>query len=349
MRAIGPRPGRCTMTVSNFRPPNDEPAVRHAGLQVLVDAARAAPAPALRVDAQAVHAGWQQRRTGQRRGLAVGLVLAATVLLGVGALELRGAIDRTSDDVDAPVAVQGATPAPSVTGIEGIGSTPAPDTGRDPRDGAAPREPAPSVAPVLVATLHVSPLTPGAAGPEVLGARTLRLPEGSWSIESEEAEPVEVVLPDGTLELRGGSVHVRVAGTVAYVEVLRDEVLRVDASGQRITLRPRPAEGAAEPAGPGPSPAELAREAEELMAAGDRAGAIRTLRRLVTRHGRSAAAQAGLIDLGRLLKASGQPDEARCAYGLFLTRWPGHALAGDVTRAREALGHGPSCDGLRPR
>lgn len=326
------------MTVSDFRPPSDEPTVRHEGLRVLVDAARAEPAPVLRVDAQAVYAGWQQRRTGQRRGLAVGLVLAATVLLGVGVLELRGAIDRTSD-VDGPVAVDGgSTPAARATGVEGTGPVPVPDPTVQ---GVPPREPAPAVAPVLAATIHVSPLTPGAAGPEVLGARTLRLPAGSWSIDSEEAEPVEVALPDGELELRGGSVHVQVAGDVAHVEVLRGEVLRVDATGQRITLHPRPAVA-------GPSPAELAREAEELMAAGDRAGAIRTLRRLVTRHGRSAAAQAGLIDLGRLLKASGQPDEARCAYGLFLTRWPGHALAGDVARARETLGNGPSCDGLRP-
>lgn len=327
------------MTVSDFRPPSDEPAVRHEGLRVLVDAARAEPAPTLRVDAQAVYAGWQQRRTGQRRGLAVGLVLAATVLLGVGVLELRGAIDRTSN-ADEPVAVDGgSTPAARATGVEDAGPAPVPDPTHQ---GVAPREPTPSVAPVLAATIHVSPLTPGMAAPEVLGARTLRLPAGSWSIDSEEAEPVEVALPDGTLELRGGSVQVQVAGDVAHVEVLRAEVLRVDATGQRITLRPRLAVA-------GPSPAELAREAEELMAAGDRAGAIRTLRRLVTRHGRSAAAQAGLIDLGRLLKASGQPDEARCAYGLFLTRWPGHALAGDVTRAREALGKGPSCDALRPR
>lgn len=337
------------MTVSDFRPPSDEPAVRHEGLRVLVDAARAEPAPALHVDAQAIYAGWQQRRTGQRRGLAVGLVLAATVLLGVGVLELRGAIDRESE-AEGPVAVDGgSTPAARPTDAEGTRAALAPDPTLE---GIAPREPVPPALPVLAATIHVSPLAPGRAAPEVLGARALRLPEGSWSIDSEEAEPVEIALPDGTLELRGGSVQVRIAGDVAHVEVLRDEVLRVDATGQRITLRPRPARGVAEPAGPtvaSPSPAELAREAEELMAAGDRAGAIRALRRLVTRHGRSAAAQAGLIDLGRLLKASGQPDEARCAYGLFLARWPGHALAGDVTRAREALGKGPSCDALRPR
>lgn len=321
------------MNASDFRPPADEPPVRNPQLRALVDAARAEPTPALRVDAQAVYAGWQQRRTGQRRGLAVGLAVAAAVLLAFGVVELRGARQET----ETPVAAGSESPVPPAPSTRGAAPAPAPDV-------VAPHEPEPSVAPALASTIHVSPLEATAGTPEVLGPRELRLPAGSWSIDSEEPEPVEVVLPDGALQLRGGSVHVQVAGDVAHVQVLRDEVLRVDSTGRWTTLRARP-----EPATAGPSPAELAREAEELMAAGDRAGAIRALRRLVTRHGRSAAAQAGLIDLGRLLKASGQPDEARCAYGLFLARWPGHALAGDVTRAREALGDGPVCDGLRPR
>jgi hypothetical protein len=326
------------MNADPFRPELDEAAVRHPQLRVLVDAARAEPPPELHVDAQSVYVGWQQRRAGQRRGLAVGLALAAAVLLTVGLLELQSA----TQGGDAPVAVRGGSPEPGAAPhTERTTPAPAPEV-------VAPVEPA---EPVLASSIHVSPLEPTDVVAEVLGPRRLRLPEGRWSIDSEEAEPVEVVLPDGALRLRGGSVHVRVAGDVAHVEALRDEVLRVDATGRWTTLRPRPSEGAAEPAEPsvGPSPGQLAREAEELMAAGDRPGAIRVLRRLVTRHGRSAAAQAGLIDLGRLLKAAGQADEARCAYGLFLARWPGHALAGDVTRAREALGDGPTCDGLRPR
>src|SRR5690606_20731834 len=191
-------------------------------------------------------------------------------------------------------------------------------------------------------------LEPTEASPEVLGPRRLRLPEGRWSIDSEAPEPVVVELPDGTVELRGGMVHVEVAGAVARIEVRRARVERFDTEGRRVVEPTEPTEPGPAKA-TGPSAAELAREAEGYMAAGNRAEAIRTLRRLVTRHGRSAAAQAGLIDLGRLLKASGQLDEARCAYALFLERWPGHALAGDVTRAQRALGQGPACDGLRPR
>jgi hypothetical protein len=330
------------MSVANFTPDDDEPAVRNPRLRLMVEAARAEPAPVLRVDAAAVHAGWQERRAGQRRSVAVALSLAAAVVLGVGLWQLRGATDEPEVPVTANVDRPATDPEPGVS-----------DRDVDPpvsaRDEPKPDVAEPTVAPTLAATIHVSPLEPTAGTPEVLGPRRLRLPDGSWSIDSEEAEPVEVALPDGTLELRGGSVHVKIAGDVAHVEVLRDEVLRVDLRGHRTTLHATP-EPATEPAGPtGPTPAALAREAEAMLAAGDRAGAIRALRRLVTRHGRSAASQGGLIDLGRLLKAAGQPDEARCAYGLFLERWPGHALAGDVTRARTALGDGPACDGLHPR
>lgn len=326
------------MTVGDLHPRPDEPAVRHPQLRLLVDAARAEPPPALRVDAEAVYAGWQQQRAGQRRGLAVGLAVAAAVLLTVGVLELGRS---TREDEPARVAAPRNPPSPEVasppSGPDSAAATP------EPR--AASAMP-PSASPVLASSIHVAPLEPTAAAVEVLGPRHVRLPEGSWSIDSAGSEPVEVALPDGMLQLRGGSVHVQVAGDVAHVDVLRDEVLRVDAQGRSTTLRARPPAG---PAAAGPTPAALAREAEAQMAAGDRQGAIRTLRRLVTRHGRSAAAQAGLIDLGRLLKATGHANEARCAYGLFLARWPGHALAGDVTRAREALGPGPACDGLRPQ
>lgn len=320
------------MSAEDFRPASDEPSVRHPALRRLVDAARAEPPPVLQVDAQAVHAGWQQRRAGQRRGLGLGLAVAAAVLLTVGLLELRSIMSEP----EAPVAVhEGTAVAPSP-------EAPAPAATPNERGSAEPLAPA---EPVLAASIHVAPLSPTTASPQVLGPRHLRLPDGRWSIDSEEPEPVEVELPDGTLRLRGGSVHVQVAGDVAHVEAQRDEVLRIDAQGRQTTLRARPTE----PTAGGPSPAALAREAEELMAAGDRQGAIRALRKLVTRHGRSPAAQAGLIDLGRLLKAAGQTDEARCAYGLFLARWPGHALAGDVTRARQALGEGPACDGLRAK
>lgn len=322
----------------DFRPAPSEPAVRHPGLRALVDAARDVPAPVVTTSAQAIFAGWQRERARQRRGLVLGLVAvaAAVVLLVVGGLGLRS----TSDDREGASTIADGAPPPRALD-DGAATGPH-------RPPAEPGEPPPIAAPVLAASIAVVPLDATSTAPQVLGARRLQLSEGRFSIDSQEPEPVEVVLPDGALELRGGSVHVQVAGDVAHVEVLREQVLRIDLTGRATPLRPSPSEATA-PTATAQSPAALAREAEELMAAGNRAGAIRVLRRLVTRHGRSAAAQAGLIDLGRLLKAAGQPDEARCAYGLFLARWPGHALAGDVTRAREALGPGPACEGLRPR
>jgi hypothetical protein len=68
---------------------SDEPSVRNVRLRALVDAARSVGLPALRVDARAVHAGWQQRRAQQRWRLA-GLagILVAVVVLSTMAVRL---------------------------------------------------------------------------------------------------------------------------------------------------------------------------------------------------------------------------------------------------------------------
>ncbi|MCA9710175.1 MAG: tetratricopeptide repeat protein, partial [Myxococcales bacterium] len=186
---------------------------------------------------------------------------------------------------------------------------------------------------------------PPEASPQLLGPDRLRLPPGRWSVETEAGRRAEVVLPDRTLELHGAHIHVEVAGDVARVEVLRGEVTEHHAAD------PARLEAPAEPAESRRAPLDadaLAREAEVHLAAGRRGEAIKSLRRLVTRFPRSAAAQAGLIDLGRLLEREGQADRARCAYALFLERWPSHSLRGDVASAQRALGPGPACDGLRP-
>ncbi len=324
------------MTSIDFRPPLDEPPVHDPRLLPFVDAARAEPPPLVGVDAQAIYAEWQQRRSSRRRAIAVGLGLAAVLLLAVGLRE--GSSGPAEPAADSVVVNEGPLPTPPLDSIAAPATEP---------EIASPDEPALDPTPVLLASIHVSSLDATPRVAEVLGPTRLRLADGRWSVESESDEPVVLELPDGPLELRGGSVLLRVAGDVVEVQVLREQVLRVDAEGHWTALRAPSPEPAPTPTDS--SPAALAREAEALMAAGDRAGAIRMLRRLVTRHGRSPAAQAGLIDLGRLLKAAGQLDEARCAYGMFLERWPGHALAGDVTRARAGLGEGRGCDGLRPR
>lgn len=97
-----------------------------------------------------------------------------------------------------------------------------------------------------------------------------------------------------------------------------------------------------------PSAAELARAAERSMAAGRRDETIRLLSQLVRRYPKSSPARAALFDLGRLLRASGRTDEARCAYRLLRQRWPGDAMRGEIDRVLKSLGDGPECRGLQP-
>lgn len=329
------------MSTQRFRPRADEAAVDHPRLVALVKAARAQPTPTVGVRAEAIHEGWQRRRAALRHGVGLGMAAAAAAVLAVSALSpwLEG------PRPEAPVARHEVPVARPDVGVDPQVDPPVPSKERAP---AAPTRPEP---PTLAAAVVVEALGPSRTEPLVLDPRRVRLSEGQWSIDNGAPEPLIVELPDGPLELRGGSIHVEVAGDVARVEVRRGEVVRLEADGRRRALPitdPAAPEGRPSPS-TRPTAADLAREAEQRMAAGDREGAIRSLRRLVTQHGRSAAAQAGLIDLGRLLKAAGREAEARCAYAMFLQRWPAHALAGDVTRAQRALGDGPACDGLRPR
>jgi hypothetical protein len=105
--------------------------------------------------------------------------------------------------------------------------------------------------------------------------------------------------------------------------------------------QPKPADGP-------PTAAELARAAERSMAAGRRDETIRLLSQLVRRYPKSSPARAALFDLGRLLRASGRTDEARCAYRLLRQRWPGDAMRGEIDRVLKTLGDGPECRGLHP-
>ena len=95
-------------------------------------------------------------------------------------------------------------------------------------------------------------------------------------------------------------------------------------------------------------PSALARRADQYLAAGDREGAIRTWTALVSRYPRAPVVRGALLDLGRALKASGRHAEARCAYRMFLDRWPHSQLRTEVERALVELGDG-SCRGLAPR
>ncbi|MBX7079614.1 MAG: tetratricopeptide repeat protein [Nannocystaceae bacterium] len=113
------------------------------------------------------------------------------------------------------------------------------------------------------------------------------------------------------------------------------------------TTVPKPA--APQPQTREPSAAELSRQAEAAMADRRKRDAIALLETLVRRFPDHAAARTALLDLGRLLRDTGKPDRARCAYQRFVARWPDDPMRSEIDRALAALGSGPECSGLRPR
>ena len=320
----------------DFRPDEHAEAVEHPGLQAFVDAARDQATPELTFDAQQLHGAWLEQRR-RRRTMLGGLAAAAVLTLVAGSLlSSMGSTTGAGPSATSPAVVAEASDV-----ADEPQARPNPD---EPVVAPPSAPPVEVVPPALADTVEVLALAETDGAAEVLGPHRLRLPTGRWSVSSRDTQTVEVVLPSGTIELTTGEVHVAVAADVARVELVRGQVVHLDRDGQPV---PPPADAAARP--PAPSADELATEAEQHMAAGRTKQAIATLRKLVTTHPRSAAARTGLIDLGRWLTRSGQKDRARCAYGVFLERFPGHALAGDVTAAQRALGSGPECRGLRPR
>lgn len=312
----------------------DEPAVTHPVLRTMVEAAAQQSAPRLRLDASTLTATWLERREKRRR--AVGFALAA----GLGALALASLYGRQAAE---PTPARGSADAVAVTSPE----REAPEAPVI----AAPVPDVPAAAPTLAAAVRV------AAEPvdtevdyDITGEWSLELRGGGLRVEVDDtaAAPLRIALPDGALEIRTGVTIVQVAGSVATIAVQSGSAVRIEADGTRHELRPGHASAGPRDAAR-PSASELAALAEDRIAAGDRTGAIKHLRMLVRRYPSSAPARTGLIDLARLLKATGQKDEARCAYRLWLARNPRAALRSEVERAADGLGDGPACRGLSPK
>ncbi len=188
------------------------------------------------------------------------------------------------------------------------------------------------------ARLEVLEQDAGLVVPEVVDGLPTLLSPGRYSIRT-GADALELPLGARVLEIQAASEVVVDVGA----EHVRFEVVHGRASWQR-------AENADEPAAKakGPSAKQLQAQAESALIRGDRTEAIATLRTLVRKHPRSAASKAGLIDLARLEKAAGRMGRARCAYALFLERFPADARAPSVRTAAEPLGPA-QCRGLEPR
>ncbi|MDC0675858.1 tetratricopeptide repeat protein [Nannocystis radixulma] len=300
----------------DLRPPApDEPAVRSPELLRLVQAARSAPAPVLKVSSDAVFAGFQARRRDSRRlYVGVGLAAAAAVAL----LWARPSFMSSKTGTLEPVAA---------TTVEAAHTAPA----------------------ALAASVRVV----AEEGPPtvVRGPWQVELADGRYDVTvAAHAGPelLQVDTPGGTVEIAQGRVVIVVAGTRTEAELRTGVATWIASDGARTPLAvPPAADDALDPAA---GPSELARHADALLAAGRRDAAIRVLDRLVSAHPDSPPARAALLDLARLLKAAARTDEARCAYALYLERYPAkEQLADEVEGALARLGPGPACAGLRPR
>jgi hypothetical protein len=302
-------------------PPTDgEPAVRSPDLRRIVAGIRALPPPPSRVELGAIRRQIDARGRGFRSGVAAGVIMAAAaaVAVWIGSPPPRAAVLELDDAGPAPVASQAYAPFDELP-IE------------------------------LSSAIRVT--WTGGEPPMALGSTELALGRGSYGVTLGDptAGPVTIRVAERRLELAQGELAVT-TWSGAPVVVLRTGIAAfVDPDGTRHALTVEATRVAVRPdeTGSAPGADELARAAEKKLAAGERRAAIVELRTLVQRFPRSAAARTALLDLGRELGREGMREHARCAYRLYLERWPAASLRPDVERELARLGGG-ACDGLDP-
>lgn len=303
----------------------NEPVVRNPELRDLVELARSQRAPEVRVTVEDVWRRAEIERRRSRSWIVVGATALAAGLVAWLAFTSPRELDRSrTDEVPTQAAdevVQRTTPLPAVPSRERA-------TAND--DAARPEavpevteviepEPQPEPAVALAEGVVFEPMN-GAAPATVLSSWRVAVAAGRYRVET----PAD-----------GSVLEIMVGPRVTRIEP--GSKLTFDAS--QTSTRNDTAE---------PTAAELAQQAEHAMAQGRRSEAIELLTKLVRKHPRSPQARAGLIDLARLHKAEGAWDRARCAYQLYLDRFPGASLRPEVERALYKLGEGKPCKGLTP-
>ncbi len=319
----------------DIRPPAaDEPAVHSPQLRALVELARAATPPPLRVDADRVHAGTLAARHVRARnsriiGIIGGLILAAAALalialrLDLGLSQSTGPAGHVAQDMSQAPAEQGAVPR----------------------------------GPVLAAGVRVV-ADDDTPSPTVLGPWEVGLAPGRYAVDVDDHPGPELLRarsPGGSVELHHGRVEIVVAAASTTATLREGVATWIAPDDTRRALTPDLATTTnttptttTDPADA--SPRDLVRRADSLRAAGQHAAAAALLRRVVDEHPQDPLARAALLDLAHLLKELSRTDEARCAYRLHLERHPGAPhLAAEVEKALTRLGPGPACDGLTPR
>jgi hypothetical protein len=201
---------------------------------------------------------------------------------------------------------------------------------------------------VLAVGVEIVKKTDATVDAVVLGPREVRLVRGSYEITVTEHATAGLVvwLSDGHVDLVRGVILAETDGP--KVTLLHGEAEWIHADGNKTDLVPT-AQTDRRREAERHSPQSLAERADELLARGDREGAIEALEQLLQKHPNAGSARGATLDLARLLKATGQRERARCAYSLYLSRWPYSQLRNDVEKALRELGEGPACDGLNPR
>lgn len=309
----------------------EEPAVMSEELSRIVDEAWSVPLPELTVDAAQIHRGWWEHRARRRRKVAVVGLLAAAGLAAVF-FGIQPQLWQRSDGApEMASAAKTAEPAGSVAQVE--------RGDKEPMEREA----------VLAADVEIAKTTDTTPDEVVLGPRKVRLATGNYEITVTEHTTASLVveLSDGYVELVRGVILVD--ADIPEVTLVRGEAEWIHADGSETKLVPTEPTERPPKTGKRPSSRSLAERADELLARGDRDGAIAALERLLQEHPNTAAARGATLDLARLLKATGHKARARCAYSLYLSRWPYSQLRGDVERALRELGDGPECDGLDPK
>lgn len=321
------------MSAHNDRP--DQPAVSNPQLSVLVELARSQSLSRRKPDFEAIHAAVLAAHKARRRrmsayvGLAIAAALAALVLVR---------LDLFRGDQSLSIS----------TGTNG-------HVAQDMRSGPAETATVPATpAPSLTAAARVTADTTATPSPTVLGTWEVALAPGRYSVEVDEhpgAEALQLHAQGGVLELHHGRVLMIVGASHTEVALQQGVGVWVASDGRReplLAAGETPSTALADAAAPDVS--ALARRAEELLTAGKRDAAIKQLGQIVTEYPQHPTARAALLDLAPLLGAAGRVDESRCAYRLYLDRYPGkQQLADQVAKALTRLGEGPDCRGLKPQ
>jgi hypothetical protein len=320
--------GHCELAMNQHAPDAPKPSDAPAGLQRFVAAARAQPIVETNVTADAVAAGLEahRRRAQARRTLLLSASVAmAASLVAVGLLWplLSARTNDESRDEQPTAAIEPQVEAPIVAGQ------------------------------ALASAVRLR----STAAVEVLGPWSIALHEGTHELEVDQVgHALTIALPGRSLELLWGTMTVEFVDDEAAIRLHTGVAAWIGEDGQRSQISVEhfnlDAPLDSSPADPSPTlaptAAELARSAEQALAAGKRDEAVSIYRQLVRKHPRASQTRAAVLDLARLLRVGGQADEARCAYRLYLERWPESTVRAEVESQLDRLGPGPRCRGLSP-